>query len=66
MSFAKNMGKNISSKYNQKLLDHAKKSATDVIKTSSKRADQKTADATGDLVGNKIVNRITKVSKNSQ
>ena len=60
------MGKNISSKYNQKLLDHAKKSATDVIKTSSKRADQKTADATGDLVGNKIVNRITKVSKNSQ
>ena len=43
LSFAKNMGKNIgknisknlSSKYNQKLLDHAKKSATDALKTSS-------------------------------
>ena len=46
LSFAKNMGKNIgkniskklSSKYCQKLLDHAKKSATDAVKTASKRA----------------------------
>ena len=29
LSFAKNIGKNISSKYNQKLVDGAKKSATD-------------------------------------
>ena len=44
MSFAKNMGKNIgknvrktlSGKYSQKLLDHAKKSATDTLKTTSK------------------------------
>ena len=27
---------------------------------------QKTAKATGDLIGNKIADRITKVSKNSQ
>ena len=41
LSFAKNIGKNISSKYSQKLADSAKKSATDAIKTSSKRAIQK-------------------------
>ena len=41
-----------------------KKSATDTLKTSSKRIIQRTAEATGDLNGNKIANRITKVSKN--
>ena len=50
----------------QKLLDHAKQSATDVFKTASKRAIQKTAEATGDLIGNKIASKIMKVSKNSQ
>ena len=50
----------------QKLLDHAKQSATDVLKTTSKSAIQKTAEATGDLFGNKIANKIIKVSKNSQ
>ena len=50
----------------QKLLDHAKQSATDVLKTASKSAIQKTAEATGDLFGNKIANKIIKVSKNSQ
>ena len=38
LSFAKNIGKNLSNKYGQKLFDSAKKSATDVIKTASKRA----------------------------
>ena len=49
LSFAKNMGKDIgkniiksfTGKYGQKLLDHAKKSATDALKTSSKRDIQK-------------------------
>ena len=36
--FAKNMGKNLSNKYTQKLLDSAKNSTTDAIKTASKRA----------------------------
>ena len=53
LSFAKNIDKNISSKYSQKLLDIAKKSATDVIKTASKRAIQKTAATTRDLIGNR-------------
>ena len=38
VSFAKHMGKNIGkNKYSQKLLDHAKQSATDALKTSSKK-----------------------------
>ena len=35
------MGKNLSNKYGQKLLDMAKKSTTDTIKTALKRAIQK-------------------------
>ena len=57
------MGKSLSNKYGQKLLDSAKKSTTDAIKTASKRAIQKTAEATGDLIGNKIADKITSVSK---
>ena len=65
LSFAKNIGKNVSNKYDQKLLDSAKKPTTDAIKTASKRAIQKTAEATGDLIGNKIADKITSVSKKS-
>ena len=56
------MGKHLSNKYSQKLLDSAKKSTTYAIKTASKRAIHKTAEATGDLIGNKIANKITSVS----
>ena len=50
----------------KKILVHAKKSATDALKTSSKRVIPKTAEATGHLIGNKIANKITEVSKNLQ
>ena len=68
MSFAKIMSKNItknitkilSSKYRQKLLYHAKQSAVDALKTISKRAIYKTAEATGELIRNKISSKITK------
>ena len=62
MSFAKNMGKSLSNKYGQKLLDSAKKSTTDAMKTASKAAIQKIAEATCDLIGNKIADKITNVS----
>ena len=65
MFFAKNMGKNLRNKYGQNLLDSAKKSIADTIKTASKRAIQKTAEATGDLIGNKIADKTTSVSKKS-
>ena len=63
LSFAKKLGKTLSNKYSQKLLDSAKKSTTDTIKTASKKEIQKIAEATSDLVGNKIADKITNVSK---
>ena len=63
LSFAKNMRKSLNNKYGQKSLHRAKKSTTDAIKTAPKRAIQKTAEATGDLIGNKIADKITSVSK---
>ena len=56
------MGKNLSNKYGQKLLDSTKTFKKDAIKTESKRAIQKTAEATGDLIANKIADKITSVS----
>ena len=53
LSFAKNMAKNLSNKYGQKILDSAKKSTTNAVKAASKRAIQKPAEATADLIGNK-------------
>ena len=60
---ANKVAKNLSNKCGQKLLDSAEKSSTDTIKTASKRSIQKTAEATGDLIGNKIADKITSVSK---
>ena len=57
------MCKSLSNKYGPKLLDSAKKSTTDAVKTASKRAIQKTAEATGALIGNKTADKITSVSK---
>ena len=65
-SIGKNISKIFSSKYSQKSIDHAKQSATDSLKTASKRAIQKPAETTGDLIGHKIVDRTTNVSKTSQ
>ena len=59
LSFAKN----IDNKYVKTLFDAAKKSTTDAIKTASKRAIQKNAEAAGGLIGNKIANKITSISK---
>ena len=70
LSFARHLGthsikvaKNLNNKYGQKLADSAKKSATDAFKIASKRAIQKTDEATGDLIGNKIADKITSYSK---
>ena len=73
LSFARNTGKNtcknLRSKYSQTLLDLAKQSAADALKTDHfKRRDEKnkqTAEATGDLIGNKVTDKITRVSKTS-
>ena len=47
----------------QKLLDHAKKSAADSLKTVSEKAVLKIEDTTGDLIGNKTADKTTIVSR---
>ena len=44
-------------------MDTATKAGIDAAKTTSKRVVQKTADATRDLIGNKIADEITLVVK---
>ena len=61
-NIGENISKNVSGKCSQKLLDHAKQSGTEVLKTTQKREIQKTAEATGVLIGNKTADRIMKVS----
>ena len=52
-----------SNKYGKKLMDIATKTAIDAEKTASKRVVQKTAEAAGDLIGNKIADKITSIGK---
>ena len=59
LSFAK-MFKN---KYGKKLMDTTTKTGIDTVKTASKRVVQKTAEAAGDLIGNKIADKITSIGK---
>ena len=65
-NIGKKISKNVSGKYSQKLIDHANQFAADALKTASKSAIQKISVASGNLTGNKIANRIIKVSKTSQ
>ena len=59
MSFAKEFG----DKYGRKLMDTATKTGIDETKIAPKRVVQKSVDATGDLTGNKIADKITSVRK---
>ena len=55
LSFARKFG----DKYGKKLIDTATKTGMDAVKTASKRVVQKTEEATKDLMGNKIADKIT-------
>ena len=44
-------------------MDTATKTGMDATKTASKRVAQKTAEATGDLIRNKIADKITSIGK---
>ena len=44
-------------------MNTAKKSGINAAKTTSKRVVQKTAEAAGDLIGNKIADKITSTDK---
>ena len=62
-NIGKNINKSLNSKYSEKHLDHAKQSATDAFKTSSKRVIPKTVKATGGLSGKKIADKIARVAR---
>ena len=49
--------------YGKKLIDTATKTGIDAAKTASKRVVQKTAEATGDLISNRIADKITPIGK---
>ena len=55
MSFARNFN----DKYSKSLIDKGIDISKDFAKTAGKRILQKSAEATGDLIGNKIANEIT-------
>ena len=59
MSFARKFG----DKYGIKLMDTATKTGIDAAKIASKRVIQKTAETTGDLIVNKIADKITSIGK---
>ena len=59
LSFARTFG----DKYEKKLMDTAIKTGLDPAKPASKREFQKTAEAAGNLIGNKIADKITSVGK---
>ena len=59
LSFARTFG----DKYGRKLMDTATKTGIDATKTASERVVQTTAEATGELIGNKIADKITLLGK---
>ena len=61
LSFAKNIGKNISNKYGKKLLILLKN--LHQMHWSFNKSNTKRVEATEDLVGNKIADKITSYSK---
>ena len=67
MNTAIKTGTNFNSKYDKKLTDTAIKTGKDFATIAGKKIVHKSAEATGDLIGNKIADKITaKSSKKSQ
>ena len=55
--------KNLVTNAVKEIMDTATKTGKDAAKTASKREVQKTAEATGDLIGNKKADKITSIGK---
>ena len=62
LSFARKFG----DKYGKKLIETATKTRIDAAKPASKRVVQKTAEATRDLTGNKIADKIFSIGKSKE
>ena len=66
MNTAIKTGANFNSKYGKKLTDTAIKTGKDFATIAGKKIVHKSAEATGDLIGNKIADKIASASKKSQ
>ena len=55
--------KKFGDKYGKNLVDTAKKKGIDAAKIAPRRVVQKTAEATGDMIGNNLPNKITSLGK---
>ena len=77
MSFARNIGnkygkkifdvsKSMKNKYGKKILDNSLSAGKDFAKIAAKKVLTKSAEATGDLIGNKIADRITKSARKKE
>ena len=78
MSFARNIGNKYGrkifdksldvgksmKKYGKKILDNSVSAGKDFAKIAGKKVLTKSAEATGDLIGNKIADKITKSTRN--
>ena len=60
MNTAKKVG---TSKYGKKIIDKTKKQGSEFAETAGKRIVQKSVEPTGDLIGNKIADKITSLGK---
>ena len=59
MNTAIKTGRNFNSKYSKKLTDTAIKTGKDFATIAGKKVVYKSAEATGEVIGNKIANKIT-------
>ena len=75
MSFAKNIGNkygrkifdksiDVSNKYGRKILDKSIDASKDFAKITGKKVLHESAEATGEMIANKVADRITKNSRN--
>ena len=66
MNTAIKTGANFNSKYGKKLTDTAIKTGKDFATIADKKIVRKSAEATGDLVGNKIADKITSMGRSKE
>ena len=59
-------GTNFNSKYGKKLTDRAIKTGKDFATIAGKKIVHKSAEATGDLIGKKIVGKITSMGRSKE
>ena len=60
------VGKSMKKKYGKRKLDNNLSAGKDFAKIAGKKVLTKSAEATGDLIGNKIADRIIKSAKNKE